>query len=439
MFLDEAVIEITGGSGGRGSVSWRREKYIPMGGPDGGNGGRGGNVYFIADENTDTLSHFSSRKKFAAERGTYGSGQNKAGRNGEDIWLSVPPGTLINRIDETGNLDLIADLTHPGETVLAARGGRGGFGNAHFKSSVRQRPDFAELGEEGEKLAVRLELKLVADIGIVGYPSVGKSTLISVVSSAKPKIADYPFTTLVPNLGVVTVDDRSYVVCDVPGLIEGAHEGKGLGDTFLKHIERCGLLLHVLDVSRALLPGNEVDADVLVREYRAIRHELESYSQTLAAKTEYVLLNKIDLIPEIASQLPARLKERGIDVFAGISSSSRLGTEELKKKLLPVVLEKRAEQSEFVQEDREALPTLTPHLDTGKMASFTVSRDGDRIHIVGKRIEQFAEMTNFALAGAQKRFRDVCDRIGLRSALRRCDRTDDDKVLIGDIDVSEYL
>ena len=236
MFLDEATITAIGGNGGRGCVSWRREKYVPKGGPDGGNGGRGGNIYIIADENTDTLSDFASTKKFSAQKGRFGSGRNKNGKDGEDLFLKVPPGTTIT--DSSDNTE-VADLSTHGDQCLVASGGRGGFGNAHFKSSTRQRPDFAELGEPGEEREVQLELKLVADVGIIGFPSVGKSTLISVVSAAKPKIADYPFTTLVPNLGVVDVGERSFVVCDVPGLIEGDSEGKGLGDTFLKHIERC--------------------------------------------------------------------------------------------------------------------------------------------------------------------------------------------------------
>src|SRR3989344_1493775 len=302
MFLDEATIAVHGGNGGRGCVSWRREKFEPMGGPDGGTGGKGGNVIIMADENTDTLSDFASRKKFEALKGRFGSGSNRNGKAGEDMVLLVPPGTLVYEISEKGDRHLIADLAEHGDQITVAGGGRGGFGNAHFKSSTRQSPDFAELGEPGEKKMIKLELKLVADIGIIGYPSVGKSTLISVVSSARPKIADYPFTTLIPNLGVVNVADRSFIICDVPGLIEGASEGKGLGHEFLNHIERCGILLHVLDVSRG-------DADQLIKDYKAIRKELESHSPTLAKKRELVILNKIDLFGNDASLYEKELKK----------------------------------------------------------------------------------------------------------------------------------
>ena len=273
MFKDEAIIDVKGGKGGKGCLAWRREKYVAKGGPSGGDGGNGGHVMLTANANTDTLSDFTSRKRFEAEAGDAGGGNNRAGRGGEDLVLFVPPGTSV--IDTTdGKNELIADLRNDGDSVVVAHGGRGGYGNAHFATSVRQRPDFAELGEPGEHLIVRLELKLVADVGIIGYPSVGKSTLISVISAARPKIAAYPFTTLVPNLGVVSVGERDFVVADIPGLIEGASEGKGLGHEFLRHIERCGVLVHVLDLSRALREGNVVDVHQLDLDYRAIRKEL---------------------------------------------------------------------------------------------------------------------------------------------------------------------
>ena len=314
MFLDEATITVTGGNGGSGCVSWRREKFIPKGGPDGGDGGRGGNVYVIADPNTDTLTMFRSVKKFQAESGRYGEGQNKHGKSGNDLQLVVPPGTLVKEGDA-----VIADLREPGEEVMVVSGGRGGYGNAHFTSSTRQRPDFAEKGEPGESKKITLELKLVADVGIIGYPSVGKSTLISVISSAKPKIAEYHFTTLVPNLGVVEVDDRSFVVCDVPGLIENASEGKGLGTRFLKHIERCAILLHVLDVTRAMEDG-KLNPDLLVKDYKAIRKELEAYSDTLAQKDETVILNKSDTVPDGLNELVEALRNAGVPVQSAISA-----------------------------------------------------------------------------------------------------------------------
>ena len=440
MFLDQVSIEISGGNGGGGCVAWRREKYIPKGGPAGGDGGQGGSVYFIADANTDTLTAYSSKKSFSAERGQTGSGSKRHGRNGEDLFLKVPPGTLVKRFaeaDEEG--EIIADLQEHGDQVLAAKGGRGGYGNAHFVSSTRQRPDFAELGEPGEEYRIFLELKLVADVGIIGYPSVGKSTLISVISAAKPKIADYHFTTLVPNLGVVTVEDRSYVVCDVPGLIEGASEGRGLGDTFLKHIERCGILLHVLDLSRALGTENAIDTDVLTEDYRAIRKELEAYSPTLAEKQELVILNKIDLVAGDTADIEEKLKSNGIAVFMGISAATKQGTDSLVKKLLPYVLEAKEQRAQEALAEDEPLPVLRPQETTDAMGAYRLEQAEDgTIHVSGKRIEQFVKMTNFMSEGGQQRFRDVLERIGLLKQLRKNQR-ENSPVFIGDIDVREYI
>ena len=437
MFLDEARIGVVGGHGGRGCVSWRREKYVPKGGPDGGNGGDGGNVYLIADENTDTLSAFASRKRFEAQRGRFGMGKNKNGRCGADLWLQVPPGTLVKRADG----ELLADLRQPGDQVLVAHGGRGGYGNAHFKSSTRQRPDFAELGEPGEQQELSLELKLVADVGIIGYPSVGKSTLISVISAARPKIADYPFTTLVPNLGVVTVDDRSFVVCDVPGLIEGASEGKGLGDQFLRHIERCGILLHLLDLSHAMQDGS-MDPGILVQEYRAIRSELTTYSPALAKKREVVVLNKTDLTTQDLTPIVQGLQEQGIALFTHISAAAHHGINALVRQLLPLVLEERVKREREQQEAEEAepLPVLTPHIDDDRMAAFRIERSEDGSLLVrGKRLEQLVRMTDVSQEGALRRFRDIVERIGLKRALGRAGMTDGTTVYIGDIQVNAYL
>ena len=448
MFLDEAIIEVTGGTGGRGCVSWRREKYVARGGPNGGDGGHGGNVVIIADENTDTLSDFASRKKFEADQGIYGSGSNKAGKDGQDLILRVPSGTTITEIDPETKKDvaIVADLREHGDQVIVAYGGRGGFGNAHFVSSTRQRPDFAELGEPGEHKSVRLELKLVADAGIVGYPSVGKSTLISVISNARPKIAAYPFTTLVPNLGVVTAHDRSYVVCDVPGLIEGASEGKGLGDKFLRHIERTGVLLHVLDISRALGEGNSVDVEKLVADYRAIRKELEAYSPLLAKKRELIVLNKVDLINDDVDALKKDLKKEGIEVFASISAATKLHTKELVEALLPIVLEEREKRADQILEEEERaeseLPVLKPQQESMRMGAYRLDKKQDGTVIIrGKRLEQFTRMTNFESSGGVDRFRFVIDKIGLAKALRQHRKGDFEEaaVFIGDINVTEYI
>jgi len=432
MFLDEVSICVKGGDGGRGCVSFRREKYVPKGGPDGGDGGNGGDVFLVADGNTDTLSAFSSAKVFVAQRGRHGKGKRKNGKGGDDLILKVPPGTIVMKEDIC-----IADLHHPGDRVLVARGGKGGFGNAHFKSSVRQLPDFAELGERGEEEHLKLELKLVADVGIIGYPSVGKSTLISVVSAARPKIADYPFTTLKPNLGVVTVDDRSFILCDVPGLIEGASEGKGLGDTFLRHIERCGIILHVLDISRAL-EGTEVDSQQLLEDYRAIRTELERYSPTLSSTCEIVILNKSDLFVGSLKEVEEELRKEGIPIFMSISAATRDGVDELMKKLLTLILEEREKREEEPAAERK-IPVIQPHLTSHAMGAYRIERKGDSLIVRGKRIEQFTKMTDFHSEGGVRRFRDVVERIGLHKALEHERGAKEISVFIGDVQIDDFL
>lgn len=442
MFKDEATITVSGGDGGKGCLAWRREKYVAKGGPSGGDGGLGGHVILAANDNTDTLSDFASRKRFEAEAGSPGGGNNKGGKDGEDLVLQVPSGTTVLDVTD-GKREVIADLRNHGDTVVVAHGGRGGYGNAHFATSTRQRPDFAELGEPGEKLTIRLELKLVADVGIIGYPSVGKSTLISVISAAKPKIAAYPFTTLVPNLGVVTIGDRGYVVADIPGLIEGASEGKGLGHEFLRHIERCGVLVHVLDLSRALREGNEVDVGQLVEDYRAIRKELELYSPTLGKKRELVVLNKTDLLGGDVAHVENALKAEKIDVFATIAAAAKQGTDDLTKKLLPVVLEERERREKLLDEEEESaakeLPVIKPHEHTMKMGAYRIENKGDKLVIRGKRLEQFTVMTNFKVPGAVNRFRDVAERIGLSRAVKRALDGKDLPVFIGNIRVDQDL
>lgn len=427
MFLDEAQITVTGGKGGNGCVSWRREKYVSKGGPDGGDGGTGGGVFIQADSNTDTLSVYRSTKKFTAEKGGSGQGRNKHGRNGNDLLLVVPPGTYVKEHGE-----VIADLDDHGDEVMIVRGGRGGFGNAHFKSAVRQRPDFAEQGEPGESKVIDLELKLVADVGIIGLPSVGKSTLISVISSAKPKIADYPFTTLVPNLGVVDWKDRSFVVCDVPGLIEDASEGKGLGHQFLKHIERCGVLLHVLDLSRAL-EDTKVNIDILKEDYNTIRTELEKHSPELGKKQEMIVINKADLttdnLSDVVNEFDALL----------ISAATKQG-------LVPLLDALASHIDRFHTEvpagddDAPKKTILSPQDDTSGMRSYRISKDDDgTVRISGDRIEQFTIMTDFNSEGGVMRFKDVLRKIGLDKAIKRERDSDDSEVYIGEKRVDMYL
>lgn len=301
MFIDKAQIWVKAGDGGHGCVSFRREKFIPKGGPDGGDGGRGGNVYFEAVDNLDTLLDFAGKHNWQAQKGQPGSGNNKTGADGQDLIIKVPPGTLIYDTD----LDLLLkDLNEIGVRVCVCRGGKGGKGNKAFATSVNQTPRNAEAGKQGQERNIRLELKLIADVGLVGMPNAGKSTLISRCSAARPKIADYPFTTIEPVLGIVELSDfRRFVMADIPGLIEGAHAGAGLGHEFLKHVERTTLLVHILDI----LPSDGSDP---TDNYRTIRAELEKHSQTMAAKQEIIVANKIDLDPngENIDKLRKKLK-----------------------------------------------------------------------------------------------------------------------------------
>src|SRR5438067_133599 len=303
MFIDEAKITVKAGGGGHGSIAFRREKFVPKGGPSGGDGGAGGSIYVVASGRLNTLYHLQFRRDWKAGRGEHGMGSNCSGLHGDDVIIELPIGTIV-RDDATG--EILADLSHDGEQVLVAKGGRGGWGNQHFATATRQAPRFAQDGSPGEERTLAIELKLIADVGIIGLPNAGKSTLISVISAAKPKIADYPFTTLVPNLGVVSADDdETFVVADIPGLIEGAHEGHGLGDQFLRHVERCAVLLHLVDLSANETP--EHDAEVIAKE-------LEAYAATLAKKPRIVCGSKLDsLVPGNSEKLRAYAERNGFE------------------------------------------------------------------------------------------------------------------------------
>jgi GTP-binding protein len=319
-FIDEAKIKIIAGHGGRGCVSFRREKFVPRGGPDGGDGGKGGSVVFVSSSNLSTLQDFRFKRSYQAENGQHGSGRNKAGRDGEDIEVLIPVGTVIKDAETN---EIVFDFAEDGQRWIAAKGGRGGKGNTHFVSAVFQAPKFAQPGEEGGARELFLELKLLADVSLIGYPNAGKSTLISRMSAAHPKIADYPFTTLTPNLGVVKVADfKSFVVADIPGLIEGAHKGAGLGHKFLKHIERTRITVHLLDGTHLLdfttLPDEEPGASAkkgakeLHRLYLAIRKELELYNPELSEKDEVIVINKADLFigqPKFLSEVKAEWRK----------------------------------------------------------------------------------------------------------------------------------
>jgi GTPase len=325
-FIDEVKIRVVAGKGGNGCVSFRREKYVPRGGPDGGDGGQGGSVFLEASERKHSLLDFQFRNLYRAPGGGGGEGQNRHGRSGEDLVLEVPVGTVA-KDTETG--EILADLAEPGQRWAAAKGGRGGKGNAHFTSSTHRSPRFAQEGPPGEERELKLELKLIADVGLVGLPNAGKSTLISAVSAARPKIADYPFTTHVPNLGVVQYDDAPpFVIADVPGLIEGAHEGAGLGIRFLKHIERTRLLVHVIDTSG-------VSSENALEPFQAIEHELVSYSEEIANKPRIIVLNKIDLIEnkDELEKIAKSYRQLGYPVLL-ISSLRREGLRELVRLLV---------------------------------------------------------------------------------------------------------
>lgn len=327
MFIDQAKITVKAGDGGPGCVSFRREKFEPRGGPDGGDGGRGGHIYLVVDPSLDTLMDFSGKPLWQAENGKPGEGANRHGADGKDLYIPVPAGTLV--YDDDYNI-LLIDMDKPGMTVRICRGGAGGKGNKHFATSVRQTPRFATPGAEGQKRNLRLELKLIADVGLVGMPNAGKSTLISRCSAARPKIANYPFTTLSPVLGIVELSDfRRFVMADIPGLIEGAHQGAGLGHDFLRHIERTRMIVHLLDI----LPPDQSDP---VENYHKIRKELQLYSAALAEKPELIVLNKCDLDPDgsVSKTIAQRLKPREVMTISAISGK---GIKQLTERLWQMV------------------------------------------------------------------------------------------------------
>ena len=337
MFIDQATIRVKAGDGGHGCVAFRREKFVPKGGPSGGDGGNGGSVFIEASGRLNTLYHLQFQREWKGGRGQHGMGSNCAGTHGDDVTIQLPIGSVV-RDKTTG--EVVADLAEDGERVLVAKGGRGGWGNQHFATSTRQAPRFALDGQTGEERELFIELKLIADVGLVGLPNAGKSTLISVISAAKPKIADYPFTTLVPNLGVVKADDaQTFVVADIPGLIEGAHEGHGLGDQFLRHVERCSVLVHLVDLSANETP--ELDAAVIARE-------LELHSQTLAQKPRIICGSKLDSeVPGNSEKLRAYAEQQGYQ-YMQISAVVGDGVRELVRQLARFVREPQARVDEQV-------------------------------------------------------------------------------------------
>ncbi|MFN7160596.1 MAG: GTPase ObgE [Candidatus Gracilibacteria bacterium] len=405
-FCDEVSLTVSSGKGGDGSISFRREKFIPKGGPDGGDGGRGGDIIFRANPNLNTLSHIRGRKFYTAENGERGHGKKMHGKDGEHYIIDVPVGTLIQTQED---MELIKDLSTPWEEYVAARGGRGGYGNAHFATATRRAPDFAEIGDIPETHEFHLELKLIADVGIIGIPSAGKSTLISVISNARPKIADYPFTTLIPNLGVCDHKGYSFLVSDIPGLIEGASEGKGLGHEFLKHIERCALLLHVLDGSHL---------DKIVEEYKIIQNELHTYSENLSEKKQFIVVNKIDVLDKdleslLLEKLLAETKLKKKEIFF-ISAASHQGLESLLNALVPLIKEHKSQQEELVAP--EEVLTIKPLEEDDQRWWLDKDAEG-KLHIYGKRVEQIARMSDLSNIGAQERMYDVLEKKNIMNAL----------------------
>lgn len=438
MFCDEVRIHVVSGKGGDGCVSFRREKYIPKGGPDGGNGGKGGDVVFLTNPHLNTLYKLRGKKIFKAQSGEYGMGNKRHGGDGEDLIIEVPVGTMIKE-EETGKL--IADLTLPGMRFVAALGGRGGYGNEHFKSSTRQSPEFAELGDIPQERDLILELKLVADVGIIGLPSVGKSTLISVISNARPKIADYPFTTLIPNLGVVDHKGYSFVVSDIPGLIEGASEGKGLGHQFLRHIERCSVLVHLVD-------GGHLDA--ITKDIDVINTELAKYSDVLGEKEQILVINKGDLLDsELQGLLQEQVLAYGYTEVYCISAVTHQGLEPLLDRIMGMVQTYKKEHplegtTPVFSEDAELvhLPDgsvlLRPHFATETDHWTITENDEGKIIVRGARLEQIARMTDRSKVGGVARLHDVLDKVGVAKELAKRHLYEGDVFAIGDIDV-EYI
>ncbi len=416
MFIDEVELEVRSGKGGDGMVHFHREKFVPRGGPDGGDGGRGGDVILEVDEHLNTLWHFRRKKRFVAEDGQPGGTNNKSGRSGEPLVLKVPPGTMV--YDAESGL-LLGDLTQPGQRLVVCRGGRGGRGNARFATPTHQAPRVAEKGEPGEEKRLRLELKLLADIGIIGVPNAGKSTLLAALTNARPKIAPYPFTTLEPNLGVAALDEYATVVlADIPGLIEGAHLGLGLGNEFLRHIQRTRVLIHLLD---------GLSADPLA-DFSQINSEMAYFDPKLAQKPQVVALNKMDQpqVQERYPQLREQFARKGIELHA-ISALTRQGTR-------PLLLQAVRLLQELPPEER---PTEIPvYRPKAAAREFTVTRLGaGEWRVSGEAIERAAAMTYWEHDGSVRRFQRLMEHLGVDEALRQAGIQEGDTVYIGDFEL----
>ena len=402
MFIDKAKIIIISGAGGDGMVAFRREKYVPRGGPSGGDGGKGGSVYLKADSGLNTLIHFRRKRKFAAEKGENGGAKEMYGKGGEDIIIDVPLGTMVYDNDTN---ELLADMVHQDQMVLIAKGGKGGRGNTHFATSAVRAPTYAEKGEPGESKEIRLELKVLADVGLIGFPSVGKSSLIRKVSGARPEVAAYHFTTLSPSLGVVNLDEtRSFVMADIPGLIEGASQGVGLGHEFLRHVERSRVLIHVLDIA-----GSE-GRDPL-SDFEIINNELEIYSPALAQKKQIVAGNKIDLITNQTEleQIKQQIESKGYSFFP-ICTLTGEGIKPLLEKAWSILQE--TETTTFDNQEKAIVYELPQN-------EFKIEYDGHVYSVIGKRVEKLVAMTNFDNSVSLRRFNKAWKFMGLDKLLKK--------------------
>ncbi|SKA75419.1 GTP-binding protein [Clostridium sp. USBA 49] len=423
MFIDRAKIFVKSGDGGDGAVSFRREKYVPLGGPDGGDGGNGGDVILVAESNMTTLLDFTYKRKYIAEKGANGSGSNCFGKNGENLYIKVPTGTIIRDVESN---KIMADLAHPGDSIVVAKGGRGGRGNARFATSTRQAPNFAEPGMPGEERYIELELKLLADVGLIGFPNVGKSTLLSVVSKAKPKIANYHFTTLKPNLGVVDVPGiKSFVIADIPGIIEGASEGVGLGLDFLRHIERTRLLIHVVDISG--IEGRDPFEDFI-----KINEELKKYSIKLWDRPQIIAANKSDMLydEEVFENFKKKVNELGYNNVFKISAATKKGLDELLKETvrildtIPVTNLEISEDEWFVKED--------------KKFTYNIKKE-DGVYIVeGSFVDRLLNSVNINEPDSLKYFHKVLRNKGILKELIEMGIKDGDTVRLNDFEF-EFL
>ena len=425
MFIDKARIFVKAGNGGNGAVSFRREKYVPAGGPDGGDGGRGANIIMVADTGLRTLMDFKYKKKYSAQHGEDGSKKKRAGKNGEDLILSVPEGTVI-RDEKTGLI--IADLKKAGDQAVVARGGYGGKGNQHFANAVRQAPAFAKSGTDGQERWITLELKMIADVGLLGFPNVGKSTFLSVVTSAKPKIANYHFTTLTPNLGVVqTRHGESFVIADIPGIIEGAADGVGLGHDFLRHVERTKVLVHIVDISG--IEGRDP-----IDDFEKINEELRLYNERLSTRPQLVVANKSDLLfdESIYENFKKTMEEKGYEVFK-MSAATRDGVDPVIDRVSQLLNE--VEEVELVSQEE----MYRPELDVDDEAGLKIEVDEDGIYVVtGKELRRIMYSVNFDDMESLQFFQAQMEAKGVFDMLREAGIEDGDTVKIYELEFEFY-